>query len=141
MKTYRWDFYQSPERLRAFRERAYQAFLADYRNRATGRYVAGRLPMLPFRDGEFDLTLVSYLLLVYEDHLDYEFHKRSLQEIMRVTRDEARVYPLVNFEAKRSTHLDRLQADRELAHLGFEEVRTDFEFLLNSNYYLRVFRR
>ena len=141
LKTYRWDFYQSPERLRAFRERAYQAFLADYRNRTAGRYVAGRLPMLPFRDGEFDLTLVSYLLLVYEGQFDYDFHKRSLQEIMRVTRDEARVYPLVNFEAKRSTHLDRLQADRELAHLGFEEVRTDFEFLLNSNYYLRVFRR
>ena len=141
LKTYRWDFYKSPENLRAFRKQAYQAFLADYRDGEATRYVPGRLPRLPFRDGEFDLTLVSYLLLVYEDHLDYEFHKRSLQEIMRVTRDEARVYPVVTFEAKQSSYLDRLRADRELAHLGFEEVRTDFEFLLNSNYYLRVFRR
>lgn len=141
LKTYRWDFYKSPENLRAFRKQAYQAFLADYRDGEASRYVPGRLPRLPFRDGEFDLTLVSYLLLVYEDHLDYEFHKRSLQEIMRVTRDEARVYPVVTFEAKQSSYLDRLRADRELAHLGFEEVRTDFEFLLNSNYYLRVFRR
>jgi hypothetical protein len=141
LKTYRWDFYESPEKLRTFRERAYQAFLADYRNGEAGRYVPGRLPTLPFRDGEFDLTLVSYLLLVYEDQFDYEFHKRSLQEIMRVTRDEARLYPIVTFEAKRSSYLDSLRADRELAYLGFEEVRTDFEFLLNSNYYLRVFRR
>ena len=26
-----------------------------------------------------------------------------------------------------------------MRHLGFQEVQTDFEFLLNSNYYLRVF--
>lgn len=141
LKTYRWDFYKSPENLRALREQAYKGFLADYRDGEVGRYVSGRLPTLPFRDGEFDLTFVSYLLFVYEDQFDYEFHKRSLQEIMRVTRDEARVYPVVTFEAKRSSYLDRLRADRELAHLGFEEVRTDFEFLLNSNYYLRVFRR
>ncbi len=141
LKTYRWDFYKSPEHLRTFRERAYKSFLADYRNGDAARYVAGRLPVLPFRDGEFDLTLVSYLLFIYEDQLDYEFHKRSLLEIMRVTRDEARVYPVVTFEAKRCNFLDRLQADPELTHLGFEEVRTDFEFLLNSNSYLRLFWR
>lgn len=141
LKTYRWDFYQSPENLRAFRERAYKTFLTDYRSGEAGRYVPGRLPVLPFRDGEFDLTLVSYLLLVYEDQFDYEFHKRSLQEIMRVTQAEARVYPVVTFEARRCSYLERLRADSELAHLAFEEVPTDFEFLLNSNCYLRVSRR
>lgn len=141
LKTYRWDFYRSPENLRTFRERAYKAFLADYQDGKAGRYVPGRLPLLPFRDGEFELTLVSYLLFVYEDQFDYAFHKQSVLEIMRVTRAEARIYPVVTFEAKRSGYLERLRADPELAHLGFEEVKTDFEFLLNSNYYLRVFRR
>jgi len=141
LKTYRWDFYTSPEHLRRFRERAYRAFLADYRASGKKRYVPGRLPKLQFRDDEFDLTLVSYLLLVYEDQLDYEFHKQSLVEIMRVTRGEARIYPVVTFEGHRSAYLDRLRADLELNHLGFEEVRTDFEFLVNSNCYLRVFRR
>jgi len=28
----------------------------------------------------------------------------------------------------------------DLLHLGFEEVQTDFELLINSNYYLRVSR-
>lgn len=141
LKTYRWDFYKSPENLRLFRERAYRTFLADYRQEGKKHYVPGRLPQLPFEDGQFDLTLVSYLLFVYEDQLDYEFHKRSLLEIMRVTRGEARLYPIVSFEAMRCTYLDRLKKDSELQHLGFEEVQTDFEFLVNSNYYLRVCRR
>lgn len=141
LKTYRWDFYESPEKLREFRERAYRGFLADYRGEGKAHYVPGLLPTLPFRDGEFDLTLVSYLLFVYEDQLDYEFHQRSLLEIMRVTRGEARVYPVVTFEAKRSGYLDRLREDPALQQFGFEEVRTDFEFLLNSNCYLRISRR
>jgi hypothetical protein len=39
-----------------------------------------------FYDGEFDLTLVSYLLFAYQDRFDYEFHRDSILEIMRVTR-------------------------------------------------------
>ena len=38
-------------------------------------------------------------------------------------------------------YLDQFKNDEELRHLAFEEVQTDFEFLLNSNYYLRVCRR
>jgi len=139
LKTYRWDFYRSPELLRRFRERAYRTFLDDYATGQGTRYVSGSLPKLPFRDNQFDLTLVSYLLFVYEDKLDYDFHKRSLLEIMRVTSGEARLYPGVTFEARRCTYLDRLKEDPDMRHLGFEEVQTDFEFLVNSNYYLRVF--
>jgi hypothetical protein len=141
LKTYRWEFYKSPERLRLFRERAYKTFLADYRMHRGTRYVAGQLPRLPFRDGQFDVTLVSYLMFVYEDHFDYEFHKQSVQEIMRVTNGEARLYPLVSFEAKRCAYLDQLKTDPDLQHLRFEEVATDFEFLATSNSFLRVQRR
>ena len=138
LRTYRWDFYQSPERLRRFRERAYRTFLADYRTGRGAWYMPGKLPALPFRGGQFDLTLVSYLLFVYEDQLDYEFHKRSLLEVLRVTRGETRCYPIVTFEARRCAYLDRLKEDPDLRGYRFEEVRTDFEFLINSNYYLRV---
>ncbi|PYK98725.1 MAG: hypothetical protein DME19_11390 [Verrucomicrobia bacterium] len=138
LKTYRWVFYRSPELLRRFRERAYRAFLDDYRSGQGTRYVWGRLPKLPFRDNQFDLALVSYLLFVYEDRFDYEFHKRSLLEIMRVTRVEARLYPIVTFEARRCAYLDRLKEDPDMRHFTFEEVPTDFEFLVNSNYYLRM---
>lgn len=141
LKTYRWDFYKSPAHLRTFREKAYRTFLEDYQAHGSARYVAGRLPQLPFEDGTFDLSLGSHLLLMYEDQLDYAFHQASLREIMRVTRGEARFYPIVNFEAKRSAHLDRWKSDPALAHLQFEEVRVDFEFLAGSTYQLRVRHR
>ena len=80
-------------------------------------------------------------MFVYEDHLDYAFHRASVKEIMRVTREEARFYPLVSFEANRCAYLDRLKLDPELAHLEFEEVATDFEFLVGSNWFLRVRHR
>jgi len=141
LQTYRWDFYKSADNLRRFREKAYRTFLADYQTGRGIRYVPGRLPKLPFRDGQFDLTLVSYFLLVYEDQFDYEFHKQSILEIMRVTRGEARLYPIVSFEAKRCGYIDRFKRDPALEHLSFEDVRTDFEFLVGSNFFLSVRHR
>lgn len=139
--TYRWDFYGSPEGMRRYRERAYRRFLQDYPARQGERYVRGELPVLPFADDAFDLSLVSYLLLVYEHQFSYEFHRQSIRELMRVSRREARIYPTVTFEAGRSRYLDRLKADQELRHLEFEEVPTDFEFLIGSNSYLAIRRR
>lgn len=139
LPTYRWDFYQDAEGMRRYRERAYQTFLGDFTRTGRGeRYVPAQLPTLPFGNSQFDLTLVSYLLFVYEEQFDYTFHQRSLLELMRVTRAEARLYPLVTFEAKASRYLERLQQDPALNHLTFEVVQTDFEFLRNSNYFLRV---
>lgn len=138
LNVYRWDFYKSPERLRQLRERAYQKFLADYTTGQGTRYVFGELPRLPFADKQFDLVLVSYLLLVYEDQFSYDFHRNSILEILRVAAGEARIYPLVTFEAQRSKYLDRLKSDPELRPLRFEEVATDFEFLANSNSFLRI---
>jgi ubiquinone/menaquinone biosynthesis C-methylase UbiE len=102
------------------------------------RYVAGELPRLPFSDSEFDLTLVSYLLFAYQDRFDYEFHRDSVLEIMRVTRGEARIYPTVTFEAQPSEYVPMLQSDAALKAFEFQEIETDFEFLVNSNSYLRV---
>ncbi len=140
LNTYCWDFYQSPERLRTFRESAYRTFLEDFgANRE--RYVTGKLPCLPFPDRAFDVSLVSYLLFAYEQQFDYEFHRRAIIELMRVTRGELRMYPLVSFEARRSPYLAQFADDQTLAKLRFEIVGTDFEFLRNSNCYLRVSHR
>jgi hypothetical protein len=117
-------------------------FLSDYKAHPE-RYVAGELPrlsFLSFADGEFDLTLVSYLLFAYQDRLDYEFHRESILEIMRVTRGEARVYPTVTFEAQPSEYIPMLLSDPALQRFAFTEIKTDFEFLVNSNFFLRVTR-
>ena len=83
----------------------------------------------PFADGEFDVTLVSYLLFAYQDRFDYEFHRDSALEIMRVTRGEAQIYPTVTFEAKPSEYIPLLKFDPVLKAFEFTEIDTDFEFL------------
>jgi len=136
--AYKWDFYKTPETLRAFRERAYRSFLPDFASQKNERYIFGKLPHTPFGGGQFDLTLVSYFLFVYEDHFDYEFHKQSLAEILRITSSEARIYPLVNFKAERVQFIERLKKEPAFTDWTFEEVPTDFEFLRNSNSFLRI---
>jgi len=86
--TYRWGFYKNADYMRALRERASAIFFSDFQTNPM-RYVAGELPRLPFGDRTFDLTLVSYLLFAYQDRFEYEFHRYSILEIMRVTRGEA----------------------------------------------------
>ncbi len=137
--TYRWDYYKNPEYMRELRKRASTIFLEDYKTHPE-RYVAGELPRLSFADKEFDLTLVSYFLFAYQDQLGYEFHRESILEVMRVTRGEARIYPTVTFEAQPSEYIPMLQADPALERFAFTEIKTDFEFLVNSNSYLKVKR-
>lgn len=138
--TYRWGYYKNPECMRQLRKRASSLFLVDYKSHPE-RYVAGELPRLSFADGEFDLTLVSYFLFAYQDRLGYEFHRDSILEIMRVTRGEARIYPTVTFEAQPSEYVPMLRSDPALGRFAFREIKTDFEFLVNSNSFLRVTRQ
>jgi len=135
--TYRWTFYKNPDYMRTLRERASNIFFSDIKVHPE-RYVAGKLPRLPFGDGAFDLTLVSYLLFAYQDRFDYEFHRDSILEIMRVTRGEARIYPTVSFEAQPSEYVPMLRSDPTLRQFCFSEIKTDFEFLVNSNSFLKV---
>ena len=139
--TYKWEFYKDPIRLKGFRERAYKRFLEDWRRAPAGRYTPGLLPQLPFADRSHDLVLVSYLLFAYEAQFDYAFHKQAVLDVMRVSCGEARMYPVVNFEAEYSPYISRLTADPDLRHLLLDEVPTDFEFLIGSNRYLRIRHR
>jgi SAM-dependent methyltransferase len=137
--TYRWAFYKNPEYMRVLRERAAANFFSDYKIHPE-RYVAGELPRLPFPDAEFDLTLVSYLLFAYQDRFHYEFHRDSILEIMRVTQGEARIYPTVTFEAQPSEYVPMLRSDPALRQFAFTEIKTNFEFLVNSNSFLKLAR-
>ena len=143
LPTYRWTAYRDPEHVRELRERAVKRFLEDFSLRPE-RYRVGALPELPFDDGEFDLTLVSYLLFAYEEHFSYEFHRDAVMELMRVTSingGEVRIYPTVTFEAEPSAYVARLMEDPECARIRLEIVETDFEFLVGSNRFLRITHR
>ncbi|KEO83908.1 methyltransferase domain-containing protein [Tumebacillus flagellatus] len=80
--------------------------VADIREQGYGtRYVPGRLPNLPFADGQFDIALSGNLLFIYSQQLGRDFHVEAVRELMRVTREEIRLYPLVSTDGQESPFL------------------------------------
>lgn len=92
---FRWSHFRDPADCTASRVAAATIFGADIVARPE-RYVTASLPDLPFADKSFDLTLCSHLLFCYGATLDVDFHLASLLELIRVTRTEVRLYPLVH---------------------------------------------
>jgi SAM-dependent methyltransferase len=136
-----WNFYPSVADVLRRRDEAIALFLEDYDwGRACGRYVAGALPGLPFRERQFDLALVSHLLFLYGHALDAGFHVAALVELARVAR-EVRVFPLLDLEGRRSPHLAAVVAGLSRAGLSAEEMPVGFEFQKGGSSLLRVRRR
>jgi SAM-dependent methyltransferase len=138
---YLWNHFPDPDAQGRARLEAMRLFLADYEaGKAEGRYLAGRLPELPFRADEFDLCLCSHLLFLYSTQLSLEFHLAALRDQLRVAH-EVRVFPLFDLECRRSAHLDHVV--RALTDEGFacELVRVAHEFQRGANEMLRVRRR
>jgi hypothetical protein len=136
-----WDRIHSPEELGRVRMAAMEEFLADYdAGREEGRYLDRSLPSLGLPDGSFNLALCSHFLLLYSDALSPVFHAASVVEMCRVA-TEARVFPLLDMNGRRSRHLDGLI--EALARHGFEAKveRVDYEFQRGGNEMLRVTRR
>ncbi|MGP3971349.1 class I SAM-dependent methyltransferase [Streptomyces sp. 6N223] len=76
-----------------------------------GRYIAATLPHLPFADGSFDLVLCSHALFTWSDRLDAAWHRATLDELVRVSRHEVRIYLLVVQGTGRSVDfLDELRS-------------------------------
>jgi hypothetical protein len=91
---FEWSWYGDPARRADLRTTAVHRFLADLREHPE-HYVAGSLPHLPFADASFDLTLCSHMLFTWSNVLDAGWHRAALTEMIRVTRREVRVFPLV----------------------------------------------
>ena len=89
-----WHWYGSPDRKDELRIDAADKFLQDV-STAPERYVAGSLPELPFGDGRFELVLCSHLLFTWADKYDRAWHAAALRELVRVSRSEVRIFPLV----------------------------------------------
>ncbi|MBF6296952.1 hypothetical protein IU459_05270 [Nocardia amamiensis] len=133
-----WAFYGDPEGHRRLRQTAARRFAEDLRANPR-RYRFGMLPALDFPDHAFDLVLSSHLLFTYADRLDFDFHLAALRELVRLTRREVRVFPLIDHSGER---LDDLLA-RLRDVLSAEGIRSDitpvdFEFQRGSTSVLRL---
>lgn len=128
-----WDWYGTPERKEALRQQAGQRFLTDLESRPS-RYVAGALPDLPLADRSVDLVLCSHLLFTWSNQLDAEWHRAALAELVRISRGEVRVFPLVvQGSGEPVPFLEELR--RSLRKSGIEtEPRTvPYEFQRGAN--------
>ena len=94
MDAHKMDFYKTKENHKKHKEDALKGFLEDYNS---DDYIYCELPNLPFKNKEFDLLLSSHLFFVYDDRLDYDFHKGSIVEMLRVSK-EVRLSPLVDIQ-------------------------------------------
>ncbi|MRN52608.1 SAM-dependent methyltransferase [Paenibacillus monticola] len=137
--NFRWDFFKSITDLREARTEALMTSTHD-RQQAQERYVPVTLPVLPFCDQAFDLTLSAHFLFMYGDRLDYDFHVRTLQELMRVTQGEIRIFPLVDLSGKRYEHLDSLMEYIISQGWSVEEIKVPYEFQKGANQMLRITR-
>jgi len=135
--NYIWEYFKDIEGLRKNRLSALEDCVRDMRE-SSDRYVPVTLPSLPFKDGEFDILLSAHFLFMYADRLDYQFHIETLNELLRVTKEEIRIFPIVDLEGKRYEHLDELIG--LLANNGctVEEVKVPYEFQANANSMLKI---
>ncbi|MGE7611167.1 SAM-dependent methyltransferase [Paenibacillus sp. NPDC101420] len=134
-----WDYFESIEDLTQTRSRALNDNIRDQRQ-TPERYVPVILPNLPFNDEDFDLTLSAHFLFMYSDRLDYDFHLRTINELMRVTSGELRIFPLVDLSCKRYEHLNRLIDEMVQQGFAVEEMEVPYEFQKGANQMLSIRR-
>ncbi len=107
-ELYVFEWFADPDDHAASRLASLEAFADDFTG-PDAHYVPARLPELPFADGAFDLVLSGHLLFTYPDHMDEAAHLAALRELVRVSRHQVRVFPLVDTTVTPSPYLDRLR--------------------------------
>ena len=133
-----WTRIKSPEELGKARLAAMRMFLADFASgKRDGRYVTAELPDIPFQSDSYDLAVCSHFLFLYSDILSLEFHQRAIEEMCRVAH-EARIFPLMNYNAKPSPFVKPLL--KLLTDAGYNtSIETvPYEFQRGGHQMLRV---
>ena len=134
-----WDYFKSTDGLRRVRKEALTVSTQD-RSSNPRRYVPTVLPEIPFSDQEFDMTLSAHFLFMYGDRLDYDFHVRTLQELMRVTREEIRIFPLVDLSSSRYEQLGSLIEMIASQGWSSEIITVPYEFQKGADSMLKLKR-
>jgi hypothetical protein len=133
-----WNTIPSVEALGRIRMGAMKIFLESFNpGKASGKYIPGGLPDLPFADHAFDMALSSHLLFLYTDNLTYDFHVQAIAEMLRVAK-EARIFPLLDFNANRSPYVEGILKDFQDKDVEIRKV--DYEFQVGGNEVLMIRR-
>ncbi|MBH8577937.1 SAM-dependent methyltransferase [Nostocaceae cyanobacterium CENA369] len=135
-----WSYHQSPDDLRSNRIKVIQEFISDYENgKKSNRYVIGELPNLEFQNQEFEIALCSHLLFLYSDQLNYNFHLKSVDEMLRIAQ-EVRIFPLLTLMLKPSPHLDGIIEYYKAKDYRVSIEKVEYELQLGGNQMLKIAR-
>ncbi len=133
-----WERAVNPVQLAEHRMSSMRIFLDDYSlGHRQGRYHPVELPVLPFRDKSFGLSLCSHFLFTYSEFFSLEFHVLSVMDMCRTAR-EARIFPLLDLSGSPSPHLGPLLSDLEKQGYQAEVRRVPYEFQVGGCEMLRV---
>lgn len=134
---YDWSFFGNIDGLRAHRLQALRDCSA-HRREEPHRYVPAVLPSLPFEDGAFDIILSAHFLFMYSDRLDATFHRLTIEELLRVAKEEVRIFPLVDLEGKRPAQVD--EVIDQVNNLGYEvqELMVPYVLMRGGNTMLSI---
>jgi hypothetical protein len=130
---YKWNFFKDVDSLQVHREKAYKLFIEDFKKYGTKKYVPVEYPLTGFLDKQFTVSLVSHFLFLYEDKLNYDFHKKTIMELLRITSKEIRIFPIVNLKGKKSSFVNALMQDKDFERFKIIIKKVDFEFMKNGN--------
>ncbi|RCJ17773.1 SAM-dependent methyltransferase [Nostoc minutum NIES-26] len=135
-----WSYHKSPDDLRRNRVKVIQEFLLDYENgKNSNRYVIGELPNLEYQTKEFEIALCSHLLFLYSDQLNYDFHLKSINEMLRIAQ-EVRIFPLLTLMLKPSPHLDGIIEYYKAKGYRVSIEKVEYELQLGGNQMLKITR-
>ncbi|WP_058308232.1 methyltransferase domain-containing protein [Gracilibacillus massiliensis] len=130
--NYKWEYFKDIESLRRHRLSALHDVTND-RREAKKNYIPAALPQLPFEDNSFDVLLSAHFLFMYADRLNYQFHIDTLNELLRVTKDHIRIFPLVDLEGNTYKSLDKTLHYLEEIGCTTEIVQVPYEFQIHAN--------
>jgi len=136
-----WTYHMSPDDLRQHRKEALVKFNADFeQGKQDGRYQTGELPALEFQDGAFDIALCSHFLFLYSEHYDYNFHKASVYEMLRVA-EEARIFPLLDLMLNRSPYIEPLTEELKRDGYSVKIKKVPYEIQRGGNEMMWIFKK
>jgi len=130
---YVWNYFKDIKALKNNRERAYRYFIEDFKKYGIRRYVPAEFPTTNFLNSEFNISLVSHFIFLYEDQLDYEFHKKTILELLRITSKEIRIFPIVNLKGRISKFVEPVIQDEDIACHRVSIRKVDYEFMKKGN--------
>lgn len=137
-ELYKWDFFKDIEQLKSHRERAYRGFIKDFKLHKEDRYISSEFPSNNFKENQFDVSLISHFLFLYDEHMSYEFHKQIINEIIRITEKEIRIFPIANLKAQRSPFIEKFMKDKAFNNYEINIVKVNYEFIKGGNEMLVV---